>query len=145
MIAWESDVIKKCKWWEWTCQDVASHNCAGIWILLAISLDTNEDTAHHKRLSRCPDSGAEWREPRSQLVTGHKRSSGARGRALSSSQKSETMNSAVLISFQYRAASHHVSEVLDARVFGKWFMCLISKRKDIWPICVWLRFRIQPN
>ena len=45
------------------------------------------------------------------------------------------------------AAIHQiVSEVLDARMFWRTnFICLKSKRKDIWPICVWLRFRIQPN
>ena len=45
------------------------------------------------------------------------------------------------------AAIHQiVSEVLDARIFWRTnFICLKSKRKDIWPICEWLRFRIQPN
>ena len=48
------------------------------------------------RVTRAQESAGHWSQAEQ---------CGARGRALSSSQKSETMNTAVLISFQYRAAS----------------------------------------
>ena len=129
---------------------------SGIWIFLAISLWINEDTSDRRYWDSwvqvfrvacvtrgVSDGQGAGNQERSRLEQGGK----------SVGRESEVWGDNEYCShhqlpIQARPAAIHqiVSEVLDARMFWRTnFICLKSKRKDIWPICVWLRFRIQPN